>query len=317
MPLNEIVTAMLEANKPGMQIFMDVLTGENREVSLNQIREKYLDGMKQLPIPAGVQFRSVNMGGVPGTLATPDEGVGDRVMLYIHGGAYIIGAPACYHGLAAAFALGLNARVLMPDYRLAPEYPFPTPVEDVLASYRWLLDNGHDPRSIVFAGDSAGGAMTVAVMVMARDAGLPLPAAGAALSPWANLEHTGQSMTSRDGVDPTTTKAALDAMARTFLAGAPPTSPTASPVFADVRGLPPILIQIGGTELMLSDAIRLAAHLGENGVRVTLEVWPEMFHVWHQYQAMLPEAVQAIANVTDFLQQTLSLQSTIPSTTAQ
>ena len=306
MSLNDTVTAMLVANRPKMQTFMDVLTGENTEIGLGQLRRGYVEAMRQLPVAEGVRFEPVDMGGIAGTVATPSDVVDDRAMLYIHGGAYIIGAPACYGGLAAAFALGLKARVFMPDYRLAPEFPFPTPIDDVFAAYRWLLDSGHDPQSIVFAGDSAGGAMTVSVMAMARDAGLSLPAGGAALSPWANLEHTGRSMTSRDGVDPTTTKAALDAMARTFLAGAPANSPLASPVFADLRQLPPILIQIGGTELMLSDAIGLAAHLGENGVRVTLEVWPDMFHVWHQYQAVLPEAVQAIANVSTFLEQALS-----------
>ncbi len=305
MALNNTVTAMLEANKPGMQIFMDVLTGKNRDMSFDQLRARYVEAMRGIPVADGVRFEAVDMGGVPGTLATPDQPIGERVMLYIHGGAYITGAPACYHGLAAAFALQLQVKVYMPDYRLAPEHPFPTPIEDVFTAYRWLLDEGHDPQSIVFAGDSAGGAMTVSIMTMARDAGLPLPAAGAALSPWANLEHTGRSMTTRDGIDPTTTRAALDAMAHTFLAGAPADSPTASPVFADVRGLSPILIQIGGTELMLSDAMRLAEHLGENGVRVTLEVWPEMFHVWHQYQAVLPEAVEAIANITAFLNRAL------------
>ena len=305
MPLNDTVTAMLEANKPGMQTFIDVLTGNNRAVSLAQIRQQYVEGMKEVPVAEGVRFEPVDMGGVPGTLAIPDEIIGNRVMLYIHGGAYIIGAPACYHGLAAAFALGLKARVFMPDYQLAPEHPFPTPIEDVFTTYGWLLDSGYDARSIVFAGDSAGGAMTVSVMAMARDAGLPLPAGGAAISPWANLKHSGASMTTRDGVDPTTTRAALDTMARTFLAGAPPNDPLASPVFADVHGLPPILIQIGGTELMLSDAMRLATHLGESGVRVSLEVWPEMFHVWHQYQALLPEAVEAIANVNAFLARSL------------
>ena len=133
------------------------------------------------------------------------------------------------------FAKLLKAKLYMPDYRLAPEYPFPIPIDDTLAAYRWLLDEGHDPRSIVFAGDSAGGAMVVSVMVKARNAGLPLPAGGAAFSPWANLEHTGASATNRDGIDPLCTREMLMQMASLFLNGALPTDPDASPVFADCR----------------------------------------------------------------------------------
>jgi len=144
---------------------------------------------------------------------------------------------------------------------------------------------------------------------MARNAGVPLPAGGAALSPWANLEHTGASMFNREGLDKLNTKAGLDLMAKTFLGGALPNSPEASPVFADVRGLPPILVQIGEGELMLSDAIRLAGHLGENRVRVSLEVWPGMFHVWHMFQAELAEGREAIANVAVFLSQAVEKAS--------
>ncbi len=226
---------------------------------------------------------------------------GDRVLFYIHGGAYIVGGPGGYHGLAAAFAKVMKARVYLPDYRLAPEHPFPVPIEDTFAAYRWLIEKGQDPKSVTFAGDSAGGAMVVSVMVMARNAGVPLPAGGAALSPWANLEHTGASMFNREGLDKLNTKAGLDLMARTFLAGALPNSPEASPVFSDVRGLPPILVQIGEQELMLSDAIRLAAHLGENRVRVSLEIWPGMFHVWHMFHAGLAEGREAIVNAAMLL----------------
>jgi acetyl esterase/lipase len=194
----------------------------------------------------------------------------------------------------------------MPDYRLAPEHPFPTAIDDTLASYKWLLDNGHDSKSIAFSGDSAGGAMVVSVMVAARNAGLALPAAGVAISPWANLEHSGSSMKTRDGIDPTVSLAGLDLMAKAFLNGALKNNPDASPVFADVRGLPPILVQIGESEVMLSDAMRLATHLAENRVRVSLEVWPGMFHVWHMFAAILPEGMQALQGAAAFLEGALS-----------
>lgn len=306
MSLNEIVTARLKATKPGMALFTSVLLGQNTDLTLDMIRQEYLRMYSQMPVPEGITVKEIDMGGIPGTLITPERVIDQRVLLYMHGGAYIVGAPAACLGLAGKFAEELKAQVYLPDYRLAPEFPFPVPIEDVLASYRWLLSTGHDPRSIAFSGDSAGGAMTISVMVTARAAGLPLPAAGVALSPWANLEHTGASMSTREGIDPVNTRIALDAMARTFLAGALPNSPEASPVFADVRGLPPILIQMGENEQMLSDGIRLATHLANNRVRVTLEVWPEMFHFWHSHHDALPEAAQAIANAVLFLEQAMS-----------
>ncbi|TYC65091.1 alpha/beta hydrolase [Stappia sp. BW2] len=269
-------------------------------------RTHYLDVLSAHPTPEGVTISHTNMGGVPGTVVTPDEVESGRTLLYIHGGGYIAGSPAGYHGLAGHFAKLLKAVVYMPDYRLAPEHPFPAAIDDTLASYRWLLEEGNRADRIMFAGDSAGGAMVVTVMVATRDAGLPLPAAGVAISPWANLEHTGASMTTRDGIDPTVSLAGLDLMAAAFLQGASKAHPAASPVFADVAGLPPILVQIGESEVMLSDAIRLAAHLGEGQVRVSLEIWPEMFHVWHMFASVLPEGAQALQSARAFLETALS-----------
>lgn len=301
MAFNGTVTRRLDQWANSLQDLGPVILGQNKSVAIDDIRQSYIAKMAEHPVVDDVRIEAIDMGGVPGTLITPKTVSGDRVLFYIHGGAYIVGGPGGYHGLAAAFAVAMQARVYLPDYRLAPENPFPVPIEDTFAAYRWLVGQGQDPRSVTFAGDSAGGAMVVSVMVMARNAGVPLPAGGAALSPWANLEHTGRSMLNREGLDPLNTKAGLDLMARTFLGGALPNSPEASPVFADVRGLPPILVQIGEAELMLSDAIRLASHLGENRVRVTLEVWPDMFHVWHMFQAELAEGREAIANAAAFL----------------
>ena len=309
MAFNDIVTHRLDQWAESLQDLGPVILGENTEVTIDEIRQFYIRKMAEHPTPTDVRIEQVDMGGVPATLVTPEGVEGDRVLFYIHGGAYIVGGPGGYHGLAAAFAKAMKARVYLPDYRLAPEHAFPVPIEDTFAAYRWLIDQGQDPKSVTFAGDSAGGAMVVSVMVMARNAGVPLPAGGVALSPWANLEHTGASMFNREGLDKLNTKAGLDLMARTFLGNALPNSPEASPVFADVRGLPPIMVQIGEGELMLSDAIRLAGHLGENRVRVSLEVWPGMFHVWHMFQAELAEGREAIANVAVFLSQAVEKAS--------
>lgn len=264
-------------------------------------RRHYVEVLAAHPTPEGVTIEAVDMGGVAATLVSPTEVEDGRVLLYIHGGGYVAGSPDGYHGLAGHYAKLLRAKVYMPDYRLAPEHPFPAAIEDTLAAYRWLLEQGTSPRKIAFSGDSAGGAMVVSVMVAARNAGLPLPVAGVALSPWVNLEHSGSSMLTRDGVDPTVNLAGLNLMAKAFLQGALKNDPDASPVFADVRGLPPILVHIGESEVMLSDAIRLAAHLAENRVRVTLEVWPEMFHVWHLFAAILPQGMKALKGAAAFI----------------
>jgi acetyl esterase/lipase len=171
-----------------------------------------------------------------------------------------------------------------------------------LRAYEWLLEQNIAASKIAFAGESAGGAMVVSVMVAAKSKGLPLPAVGSSISPWANLEHTGVSMSNREGLDPLNSKPVLDILARAFLGDTLANHPLASPVFADVTGLPPILVQIGENELMLSDALRLANHLADNRVRVNLEVWPGMFHAWHFYAGMLAEGQQALESSVRFIE---------------
>ncbi len=282
-----------------------ILKGEDTITPMSEVRNAYTRMLAKNPAPAGVSFNDVNMGGVLGTLVIPDVLKTDAIVMYIHGGAYIVGESAGYHGIGGNYASMLGARVYMPDYRLAPEHPFPTPVLDTVRAYEWLIEQGFDASKIVLAGESAGGAMVITVMVAARNKGLPLPAAGVSISPWANLEHSGISMTNREGLDPLNTKAGLDFLARAFLSDALPNHPMASPVFADVTGLPPILIQIGENELMLSDAMRLATHLGDNRVRVNLEVWPGMFHAWHFFSTLQPEALQALESSVVFIQHAL------------
>ncbi|OUL99462.1 alpha/beta hydrolase [Variovorax sp. JS1663] len=303
MKFNQVVQQRIDAWNEVSLAFGPLLLGESDDWAT--ARRNYANHQAQHPTPAGVSVQEIHMAEVPATMVTPQEVINDRAMLYIHGGGYVAGSPSGYHGIAGNYAKLLNARVYMPDYRLAPQHPFPAAIEDTLAAYRWLLDQGIAPDSIVFSGDSAGGAMTVSVMVAAKREGLPLPAAGAALSPWPNLEHSGASMLTRDGIDPTVNLAGLNLMAKAFLNGTPKSDPDASPIFADVRGLPPILVHIGEREVMLSDAMRLAAHLGENRVRVTLEVWPDMFHVWHLFAAELPEGRKALERAAAFLDESL------------
>lgn len=307
MPITPIVQQLLDDWNTASSSFGPLLMGKPGDWATE--REKYNLVLARHPTPDGLSINEVDMGGIPATMVTPDDAEEGRILLYIHGGGYIAGSPSAYHGLAGHYAKLLKAVVYMPDYRLAPEHPFPAAIEDTLASYKWLIERGHDPKSIAFSGDSAGGAMVVSVMVAARNAGLALPAAGVAISPWANLEHSGSSMATREGIDPTVSLAGLDLMAKAFLNGALKNNPDASPVFADVRGLPPVMVQIGESEVMLSDAMRLAQHLAENRVRVSLEVWPGMFHVWHMFAAVLPEGMQALESAAIFLKNAFSAEA--------
>jgi epsilon-lactone hydrolase len=272
-----------------------------------EARDSYVAGLDRLfPAPAGVTFTQTDLGGIATMVVTPDNVIEGRTLFYIHGGGYVHGGIKAYRGLAGNYARQLRARVYVPDYRQAPEYPFPTPIEDTFTAWCALLASGVDAKSLVISGDSAGGAMLVTIMRKARDAQLPLPAAAVAFSPWADLTHSGASARVRNGLDPLCSTEFLNQLAGVFLAGELPTHPDASPIFADVRDLAPTLIQIGENEVMLSGAIRLAAHLGENRVRSSLEVWPGMFHVWHLFAGMLPEADQALRNAVRFLDDALT-----------
>ncbi|WP_177433305.1 alpha/beta hydrolase [Pseudomonas sp. Sample_14] len=300
--MNIEVKAAVQTWANSLSDLVPVLKGIDTTTKMSDIRDAYAKMLGQNQPPAGVRFEAVDMGGVPATLVTPDELKTDAVLMYIHGGAYIVGRPDGYHGICGNYAKMLGARVYMPDYRLAPEHQFPAPIDDTLRAYEWMLEQNIAASKIAFAGESAGGAMVVSVMVAAKSKGLPLPAVGSSISPWANLEHTGASMSNREGLDPLNSKPVLDILARAFLGDTLANHPLASPVFADVTGLPPILVQIGENELMLSDAMRLANHLADNRVRVNLEVWPGMFHAWHFYAGMLAEGQQALESSVRFIE---------------
>ncbi|MEE4746422.1 alpha/beta hydrolase [Pseudomonas alliivorans] len=300
--MNTKVESAVQTWANSLSDLVPVLKGLDTTTKMSDIRDAYATMLAQNPAPVGVRFEAVDMGGVPGTLVTPDEIKTDAVVMYIHGGAYIVGRPDGYHGIGGNYAKMLGARVYMPDYRLAPEHTFPASIDDTLRAYEWLLEQKIPANRIAFSGESAGGAMVVSVMVAAKSRGLPLPAVGSSISPWANLEHTGASMSNREGLDPLNAKSVLDILARTFLGDTLANHPLASPVFADVTGLPPILVQIGENELMLSDAMRLATHLADNRVRVNLEVWPAMFHAWHFYAAILLEGQQAMESSVRFIE---------------
>ncbi len=305
MPINDAMRERLEGWKVAAMALAPLLLGEELSETPDALRARYNAELARNLPPADVSVSSVDLGGIPGALVTPSEVHDGRVMLYIHGGGYFSGGSAGYYGIAGHFAKLLGASVYIPDYRLAPEHPFPAPLDDVTKAYAWLAADPERAERIVLAGDSAGGAMVVSTMVRARNAGLPLPRGGVAISPWANLEMTGASYTTRDGVDPLCSREILVLMARGILGATRPNDPDVSPVFADVRGLPPIMVQIGESEVMLSDAIRLATHLADSRVRTSLEVWPDMFHVWSMFTDVFPEAREALESAASFLDRRL------------
>ena len=260
-----------------------------------QARENFEAMFAAFPIAEDVTFEATTVGGVPARWSVTPGASKDRVLLYLHGGGYLLGSSLAYRALFSSLARAMGGRGLALDYRLAPENPFPAAVDDAVSGYRALLGQGIAAGSIAIAGDSAGGGLTVAMLVAARDAGLQMPAAAIAISPWVDMEGIGESMTSKAADDPSLAREALLGMASAYLNGASPRSPLASPLYANLTGLPPLLIQVGSSEVLLDDATRLAARAGEADVAVQLEVWPRMPHVWHGFAAMLSEGRDAIA----------------------
>jgi len=253
------------------------------------------------PIPDDVRVSEVSAGGVPAHWLTAPGTEAGPVLLFLHGGGYELGSLRSDGELAARLGRASGMRVLFPEYRLAPEHPFPAAIDDVLAAWRWLRTGQQlSPALIAVAGDSAGGGLAVALLVATRDAGQALPAAAALMSPTVDLTSSGASMTERAGQDPISTPAMLRQFAAGYLAGADPKTPLASPLFASLAGLPPLLIQVGTADLLLSDSERLAAAAAHAGVDVTLQIGEGLTHVY-QLLVGTPEAAQATEQIGTFL----------------
>lgn len=253
------------------------------------------------PLPDGTTREPVEAGGVPCEWITGHGASGPGTILYLHGGGYTIGSINSHRALVSRLSSATGLRGLAVDYRLAPEHPFPAAIDDATAAYRWLLGQGTSPDRVVIAGDSAGGGLTVATLLALRAAGIPMPAAGVCISPWVDLEGAGDSMTTCAALDPMVQRDGLLRMAAAYLGDTHPRTPLASPIHADLRDLPPLLIHVGTRETLLDDATRLAAAAHAAGVDVELETWPEMIHVWHAFSPLLPEADQAVARIGEWV----------------
>ena len=271
--------------------------------NLNASIEQRRAGMERISerVPADVICEKVNAGGVSAEWISAPGATPDRVILYLHGGGYVVGSINTHRAMVSRIARASDARALAIDYRLAPEHPFPAAVDDTLAAYRWLLAQGCEPNKIVIAGDSAGGGLTLAALLAIREAKLPMPAGAVPISPWTDLEGKGESVRTRAARDVMVTQENLAHSAKQYYGSNDPKNPLVSPVHADFRGLPPMLIHVGDAEILLDDATRVAERAKSAGVKVDLEVWDDMPHVWHVFAKILPEGQQAIDKIGKFV----------------
>jgi epsilon-lactone hydrolase len=271
--------------------------------SIEAVRSGFEQMAALFPVPADVQCEPVMAGSVKAEWVTAPGAAPDRAVLYLHGGGYVIGSINTHRALAATLSRDAGVRLLVIDYRLAPEHPHPAAVEDAVASYRWLLKQGFAPKHVALAGDSAGGGLVVATLVALREAGEKLPACGVCMSPWVDLEGIGESMTSKADVDPMVKKDGLLQLAGLYLGGKSPRTPLAAPLYADLSGLPPLLIVAGTRETLLDDAARLAERAKKARVEVTYEPAEGMIHVWQLFAAMLDEGKESLARIGRYVRQ--------------
>lgn len=261
-----------------------------------EARRSAMDAFGDLgSLPPGCQHEPLNAGGVKCERVAPGGAVAGRRILYLHGGGYVIGSTRSHRPLVARLADAARATAIAPDYRLGPEHRFPAAVDDAVAVWRWMLDEGAEPEKAVIAGDSAGGGLTLATALKLKADGLPLPAGLFVISPWADLTQSHATYQSKAGEDPMITLEGLNGMAGAYLGDADARDPLASPVNGDFAGLPPILIHVGSEEALLGDSLVVAERAGHARVDVRLEIWPEMIHVWHAFSGQLGAGRRAIA----------------------
>lgn len=292
----------------GEQIRATLINGrETLYVPLDVERREWEAAAAQTTLPPTITIVPVDAAGVPGEWVSSPDVAPQPVLYYLHGGGYTAGSCVTHRDLAARLCLASGVRVLLIDYRLAPEHPFPAGLQDAAAGYQWLLTQGILPEQIVIGGDSAGGGLAMATMLWLREHAVAVPAAGVLLSPWADLALAGPSLQTRAKLDPLCSEAALQRAADWYLAGVDPIQPLASPVYADLRGLPPLLIQVGDHEVLLSDSTRLAEQARAAAVEATLEIWDELWHVFQGWAGALPEGRQAIERIGAFIRRKLAL----------
>ena len=265
-------------------------------------RAGFEDGYRSMPVPDEVTFTPVDAGGVPAEWVTPSEVEGNRAIVYLHGGGYVVGSLNTHRHVVSRLALDAKARLLNVDYRLAPENPYPAALDDAMVAWRWHLANGGEAAHTAISGDSAGGGLTIALCMRLRDEGMALPACAAPISPWTDLTFSGDSMIERAERDPLLAGAdALSGMVMAYSASVDATNPYVSPVFGTFDNLPPMMIQVGTEEVLYDDSTRVVKAIENANGSVEFRPWQDMMHVWHLLAGVAPEAEEGIAELAGFI----------------
>jgi epsilon-lactone hydrolase len=283
-----------------------LLGSKPRPVGWSERRQRLDEVGSVWPVADDVALETVDLDGVPGEFSGVPGSDPSRVLLFFHGGGYCSGSIASHRRMVTEAGRAGGVRTLAIGFRLAPEHPFPAAYDDALVAWRWLRKQGIAANHIAVGGDSAGGGLTLALAMQLRDAGEPLPGCLWLSSPWTDLTMSGATLTTKDAVDPLIHKGYLEELATAYVpAGMARTDPRISPLFADLRGLPPMLVQVGSAETLLDDSVRCAGAAGAAGVPVTLEVWPDMIHAWALWNAKLEAGRQALASTGAFMRRHL------------
>jgi monoterpene epsilon-lactone hydrolase len=286
---------------PDIARIRTMLTSRPRPIGPEERRQRLDAFGKALGAPDDARLESIDIAGVPAEWSTTPQADAGRAVLYLHGGGYMAGSIVSHRYVAVEIGRAAHARTLALGYRLAPEHPYPAQLEDALAAYGVLRDQGFAPNDIAVSGDSAGGNLTLSLLLSLRDHGLPLPACGWLISPWSDLTASGATMQSKADVDPMISKPYLLELAQAFAGGRVLGDPLISPQFADLAGLPPLLIQVGSDETLLDDAVMLAGRAGAAGVAATLEIWPDMIHAFPMFFPQVAASRRATEHAGTFM----------------
>lgn len=265
------------------------------------LRKDFSEMSNNLPKPDGVRIEQTSFNGVTGLLVSGDWADESGIIMYLHGGAYAFGSASDYASLVSVIAKSCRKKAFVPDYRLAPENPYPAALHDAASAYKGIIDSGFSPKNTYIMGDSAGGGLTIATLLYLKEKGIELPEAAVVLSPWANLQLSGSSVKGKAEADFILNESGLRRFAMMYSPGTQTDNQYISPVYGDMEGLPRLLIQVGSSEILLSDSLQLAEKAANSDVAVSLQVWPELFHVWQMFSGMLDESDQAIEAIGSFI----------------
>ena len=280
-------------------------TFKNKKFSIAELRANGVKNSKMLgEVSKNITVEKINMEGIQAEwlIPFPSSAHSEKVILYLHGGGYITGSIEDHRMMCGLLANATETKVLIPEYRLAPEHPFPAALDDALKVYQWLLDQGYSSTNMIIAGDSAGGGLSVATVLALKEKSGSLPAAVVCLSPWADLALTGQSHTTKAKAEAILNKDVLHEWALCYTDESNLTNPLVSPIHGDFHGFPPLLIQVGSEEILLDDSILLAEKARSAGVDVTLKIWDGMWHVWQALGDLIPENKKTFEEIGQFVQ---------------